>query len=129
MVRVGLPVDVERELNEGAKALLAIAQFILCPLALGDVARQAQKPTPFLLKLVDSNLHREGGAVLAPMTGLESDRFASDGALLQVAGSTPRSRPMSKSPLLFADQFLPAVAQANAGLAVDVENGPIIVKQ
>src|SRR5512132_3443155 len=30
---------------------------------------------------------------------------------------------------MFADQFFPAVAQTMAGLAVDVENGPIIVKQ
>src|SRR5512132_3698231 len=30
---------------------------------------------------------------------------------------------------MFADQSFPAVAQTMAGLAVDVENGPIIVKQ
>ena len=30
---------------------------------------------------------------------------------------------------MFADQFFPAVAQTNAGLTVDVENGRMIVKQ
>src|ERR1700730_9587327 len=30
---------------------------------------------------------------------------------------------------MFADQLFPAVAQTIAGLAVDIENGPMIVKQ
>src|ERR1700730_741715 len=90
-----LPVDVEnglvlveqeetirRMIDEAAKALLALPQLILCPLALGDVARHAQKPTSVLLKLANADLHREGGAILAPMTSLESDRFPGDDALL-----------------------------------------------
>src|SRR5512132_1592520 len=90
-----LPVDVDqglvlveqeetirRVIDEAAKALLARAQLILCALALGDVAHQAQKPTSVLLKLADANLHREEGAVLAPVAGLESDGFPGDDALL-----------------------------------------------
>src|SRR4030095_10381984 len=91
-----MPIDVEnglmlieqeeairRVIDEGAKALLARAELILCPFTLGDVAHQAQKPTSVLLELVDANLHREGGAVLSPMASLESDRFPSDNALLE----------------------------------------------
>ena len=90
----GLPVDVEkglllveqeesvhRVIDESAKPGLARAQLILSLLALGDVARQAQKPTSALLKLTDANLHREGGAVLAAMAALESDRSLGDSAL------------------------------------------------
>src|SRR6476620_2169409 len=38
-------------IDESAKALLARPQLILCPLALSDVAHQAQKPPSVLLKL------------------------------------------------------------------------------
>ena len=136
-----LPVDVEnglvlveqeetirRVIDEAAKALLARAQLILCPLALGDVAHQAQKPTSALLKLANANLHREGGAVLAPMASLESDCFPGDHALLQALDGRIVETDVEIA-FMFADQFLPAVAQTIAGLAVDVENGPIIVKQ
>ena len=82
MLRVALPVRVEGELNEGAKALLALPQLILCALALGDIAHQAQIPAPALLKLVQANLHRERGVVPAPVAGLESDGFPGDDALL-----------------------------------------------
>src|SRR5271166_4804929 len=91
-----LPIDVEnglvlveqektigRVIDQAAKALLARAQLIFCMLALSNVARQAQKPTSALLKLANSNFNREGGAVLAPMATLESDRFPSGDALFQ----------------------------------------------
>ena len=42
MLRVGLPVHVEGELNEGAKALLAIPQLFLRPPQLGDVLQHAE---------------------------------------------------------------------------------------
>jgi hypothetical protein len=78
--------------------------------------------------LADPNLHREGGAVLAAVAGLESNRFPRDHALLQ-----PLDGRIVETDVEFAlmspDQFLPAVAQTVAGPAVDVENGPIIVKQ
>ena len=50
--------------------------------AFGDVAHQAQKPTSALLELADASLHREGGAVFAPMSSLEGDRSPGDDALL-----------------------------------------------
>ena len=56
--------------------------LLLCALALGDITHQAQIPASALLKLVQANLHRERGAVLAPVAGLESDGFPGDGALL-----------------------------------------------
>ena len=74
---------ISRVIDEAPKALLARAQFILCPLALSDVARQEQKTTSVLLKLANANLHREGGAVLAPMASHESNRFPSGNALFQ----------------------------------------------
>ena len=73
---------IRRVIDEAAKAGLACAQLILCPLALGDVAHHAQKPTSALLKLAHANLDRERGAVLAPMASLESDRFLGDDELL-----------------------------------------------
>ena len=42
MLRVALPVHVEGELNEGAKALLAIAQLFLRPPQLGEVLQHAE---------------------------------------------------------------------------------------
>ena len=136
-----LPVDVEkglvlveqkeairRVIDEAAKALLACAQLILCPLALGDVAHQAQKPTSDLIELADANLHREGGAVLSPMASLESDRFPSGDPLPQELDRRLVETNVEIASM-FADQFFPAVTQAIAGLAVDVENGRFIVKQ
>src|SRR3984893_3873669 len=105
-----------------------VLQLILCPLALGDVARHAQKPNAVLLKLANPDLHREGGAIFAPMTTLESDRFPSNDALLQALDGRIVETGVEIASM-FADQFLPAVAQAMAGLAIDVENGRIIVKQ
>jgi hypothetical protein len=115
-------------LNEGAKALLALPQLILCPLALGDIAHQAQIAASALLELVQANLHRERGGVLAPVAGLESDGFPGDAALLQALDGRIVETDVEIA-FMFADQFFPAVAQTMAGLAVDVENGPIIVKQ
>ena len=136
-----LPVDVEnglvpveqeetirRVIDEAAKALLARAQLILCPLALSDVAHQAQKATSALLKLADANLHREGGPVLAPVAGLESDGFLADDALLQALDGRIVETDVEITSM-FADQLFPAVAQTIAGLAVDVENGRSIVNQ
>ncbi len=136
-----LPVDVEnglllveqeetirRVIDEAAKALLALPQLILCTLAVGDVARHAQKPTSTLLNLPNANLHGEGGAVLAPMASLESDCFPGDHALLQALDGRIVETDVEIA-FMFADQFLLAVAQTMGGLAVDVENGPIVVKQ
>src|SRR4030095_16209950 len=128
MLHVALPVHVEGELNEGAKALLARAQLILCPLALGNVAHQAQIAGSTLLKLADPNLHREGGPVLALVAGLESDRFPGDHALLQALDGRIVETDVEIA-FMSTDQLFPAVAQTSAGLAVDVENCPILVKQ
>src|SRR5271166_643237 len=119
---------IRRVIDEAAKALLALPQLTLCPLALGDVARHGQKPTPVLLKLTNADLHRERGAVLAPMTSLESDLFPGDHALLQALDGRLVEADVEIASML-ADQLLSAVAQTLAGLAVDIENGRIIVKQ
>src|SRR4029078_8208824 len=42
MRRVGLPICIERTLNEGAKAFLAFAQLILGPSQLRDVLQHAE---------------------------------------------------------------------------------------
>ena len=62
------------------------------------------------------------------MAGLESDRFPGDDALLQALDGRLVETDVEIASMP-ADQFLPAVAEALAGLAVDVENGPIVVKQ
>src|SRR5262252_3167708 len=61
----------------------AAPERVFGALAFRDVARQAQKPTSALFSLAYANLDREGGAVLAPMAGLERDRFPGEHALLQ----------------------------------------------
>jgi hypothetical protein len=128
VLRVALPVYVEGESDEGAKALLAVPQLILCPLALGDVAHQAQIPASVLLKLADANLHREGSPVLAPLAGLECGRLAGDDALLQALDGRLVEADIEIASM-FSDQFIPAVAETLAGLAVDVENGRVVVEQ
>ena len=107
---------------------LALPQLILSPLALGDIAHQAQKPTSALVKLADANLHWEGGAVLAPVAGLESDGFPRDDALLQTLDGRIIEACVEIASM-FANQLFPALAQTIAGLAVDIENGRKIVKQ
>src|SRR6516165_1341785 len=119
---------VSRVIHEGAEACLAHAQFILYSLALADVAHLAQKPASALFELGDPDLHGEGGAVLAPVAGLESDCFPGGHAMLQALdGCLVETNVEIAS--TFTDQLFPAVAQALAGLAVNVENGRIIVKQ
>jgi hypothetical protein len=81
-----------------------------------------------LLKTADANLHRKGCPILAPVAGLESDRLPGDHALLQTLdGYIIESN--VKIAFMFADQFFAAVGQTITGLAVDVENGPILVEQ
>ena len=88
----------------------------------------AQETTAALIELADANLHREGGAVLALMAGLESDRFARDDALPQAFdGGIVEACVQIAS--MFSDQLLTAVAQALAGLAIDVEHGRLLVKK
>src|SRR3974390_1007602 len=136
-----LPVDVEnglvlveqeetvrRVIDEAAKALLALPQFVLRPLALGDIAHHAQVAVSALLKMADPNLDRKGCAVLAPVAALERDRFPGDASLLQALDGCLVQTDVEITSM-FADQFFPAVAQTFAGLAVDVENGRTIVKQ
>ena len=104
-------------------------QALLGALALGDVAHQGiAEALRALLELVGTDLDLEDGAILAPVAGLEGDRFPGadplrqplDGRLVQADIEIARVHP---------DQFFPAVAQAFAGLAVDVEHGQVIVMQ
>ena len=127
MLRVGFPIYVEGKLDQGAKALLAGAQVFLGPLALGDIAHQGQIPASVLLETADADLHREGGPVLAPVNGLERDRLPGDDALPQVPDGGLVETGV-EIPSMFADQFLPAVAEILAGLVVDVQNDRIVVK-
>ena len=140
-VLTGLTIDVEndridvkqkeainRVVHERAEACLARAQLVLCPLALRDVAYQAQETTAALIELSDANLHREGCAVLALVAGLESDRFAKDGALPQAFDGSIVEACVQIASML-SDQLITAVAQALAGLAIDVEHGRMIVEE
>ena len=127
VLRISLPVHIKGELDEGPKALLAVAQLILCPLPISDVAHQAQKPTAALLKLAKANLHRKRRAVLAPVTRLKSDSFPGDGALLEALDRRIVETHVEIA-FVFSDQFFSGVTEAMAGLAVDVEDGPVIIK-
>ena len=73
MLLVCLPIHVEGELNQGAKAVLALPQRLFVALALADVTHQGQVPTfaSAVLKLDSADLHREDRPILAPMAGLE----------------------------------------------------------
>jgi hypothetical protein len=62
------------------------------------------------------------------MARLESDRFARGGALLEVLDGRLVETDIEIASM-FADQFFPAVAQTIAGLAIDVDNDRVIVKQ
>src|SRR6266542_4742741 len=66
MLRVALPVHVERELNEGAKALFAVAQPLLRPPQLRDVlqdAKLAQRLARFVPRHVALAVNYSLGAV------------------------------------------------------------------
>ena len=85
-------------------------QALLGALALGDVAHQGiAEALRALLELMGADLDLEDGAILAPVAGLEGDRFPAplrqplDGRLVQADIEIARVHP---------DQFFPAVAQA-----------------
>ena len=66
MLRVGLPVHVEGELNESAKALLALAQLFLRLPQLRDVlqdAKLAQRPPRFVPRYVALAVDYSHGAI------------------------------------------------------------------
>jgi hypothetical protein len=128
LVLVEQEKSVRRMIDETAKAGLARAQLILCLLALCDVAHQAQKQTSVPLKLADANLHREGGAILAAVAALDREWLPGDDALLQVPDRGVVEADIEIASM-FADEFFTAVAETVAGLAVDVDNGQVIVKQ
>src|SRR5271165_1425884 len=115
-------------IDDAAEAILGRAQLILCPLALRDVASHAQKAMSALLKLANSNLDREGGAVFASMESLESDHLLGHDALLEARNGCIVETDV-EIVAIFADQFFPAIAQTIAGSPVDVEHGRFIVKQ
>jgi hypothetical protein len=81
-----------------------------------------------LLELTGANLDGEHGSVFAPMQtleghglpGAESLREPREGGLVQADVEVAR---------VHADQFVAAVAQALAGLPIDVENDPLFAEQ
>ena len=121
LVLVEQEETIRRVIDDAAKALLARAQLILCPLALGDVAHQAQKPASALLKLAGAYLHRKRRPVLAPMASLKSDRFSSGNALSELLNGRLVQTGIEIA-RVHANQFFPAVAETDTGLAVDVHN-------
>jgi hypothetical protein len=62
------------------------------------------------------------------MARLESDRSASGGALLSTLDECLVETDV-EVPSMFANQLFPAVPQTIAGLAIDVDNDRVIVKQ
>jgi hypothetical protein len=120
VLHVGLPgVQVEGELYDGAKALLARAQLMLRPLALRDVSNQRQKPSPSLLERPDPNFYGERGAVFAAMMAFERNCFSCEPVLRESRRRRLVKIRVEKAPML-ADQFFPRIAKALAALAIDV---------
>ena len=108
---------------------LTLPETLLRLLALGDVAHQGQVPmTSALLELGGTDLHREDSAILAPVAGLEGQRLAGRDALPQPLNGRLVQTDVENT-RVHADQFFPAVAQTDAGLLVDIENGQLIVVQ
>jgi hypothetical protein len=128
MLRVGFPVHIEGKLHEGAKALFALAQLVLCKFADGDVAHQRQESECTLLKLSNTNLNRESSSIFAPMTGLECDRFPGEPMFRKARNRRLVKIRVEKTPML-PDQFLLAVTKVLAALAIDVEDDRIDVEQ
>ena len=137
----GLAVDIENGrmivkqeksvgcvVHEGAEASLARAQLFLRLLALGNVSRQAQDLTSAFLEMAAPDLDRKIGPILTPVAGLECQRFPCVEALPQLFEGRFVQAGIEIA-WMHPDQFFPAVAQAMAGLAVDVENDRLIVKQ
>ena len=81
-----------------------------------------------MLEIAGTNLDREGASVLAPVAGLERDGFARGDALPDALDGR-LVKPDFEIAAMPADQLLPAVAQTVAGLAVDVDNGRMIVEE
>ena len=71
MLRVGLPVHVEGELHEGAKALLALPQRLVRPLALGQIEDKANTLTCTFLEHRPADQHRHAASVFPQVLLLE----------------------------------------------------------
>ncbi len=65
MLRVALPVHVEGELHEGAKALLALPQRFFGPLALGQIQYVRDTLVSFLVERGGADQHGDTAAILA----------------------------------------------------------------
>ena len=98
-------------------------------LALADVARQRKvQQLVSLLERPGADFDGEQGAVVPSMERLERDRFTRARPLREQL-----HRPIVQTGIeqarVNADQFLAAVAQALAGLAVDVQDGELAIEQ
>ena len=71
MLRVALPVHVERELHERAKALLARAELLLGPLALGQIKHKRDSLAPAFIEQRPAHQHGHAAAVLPEILLLE----------------------------------------------------------
>src|ERR1041384_7914147 len=122
MLRVGLPIHIEGELNEGAETLLARAQLVLGALALGDVAHQGKgQPTVAVPEFPDAYLDREECTVLSPVPTLIGQGSACTQTLtdpLQHLGCQIRTEFEWRHP----DQLVASITQTFAGLAVPLQH-------
>ena len=110
------------------KFSLCLTQGLLGTLALGDVSYQGQaEPMTAVPKWADANLDGEQGAILSPMTGFEGEDFPGIESLLHPLhkrGVYPERRVEVRRH--HPDQFVTSVAEALAGLPVDVNNFSLV---
>jgi len=71
MLRIGFPVHLEGELDEGAKALLALPQGLFRPLSLGQIDDEADALLPLFVERGHADQHGDALAVLAEILLLE----------------------------------------------------------
>src|SRR4029079_3650985 len=70
MLCVGLPVDVEGEVHEGAKALLALPQSPFRPLALGQIEHETDTLVPIFPDPRRADQRWHAAAILAEILSL-----------------------------------------------------------
>jgi hypothetical protein len=81
-----------------------------------------------LLELANADLDREHAAILAPVARLERHRLAGTDSVRQ-PGDERLVQVRIELARIASNQLLAAIAQARAGLPVDVDHGQLLVMQ
>ena len=127
MLRIGLPVHVEGELHEGAKALLALPQRFYRPLALGQIEDKANTLTCTFLEHRPADQHRHAASVFPQVLFLEwlgspDPLELCHGTRVAVAPFRRRQRcPVQAT----GGEILPVVSHHAEKLVIGLKNAPL----